>query len=305
MPNVKKVSDDVLVEVYNKTWSVWDTAKEVGMCGQAVWERLKKIDALMPLRKPNKKQQFILENYTKYRDAGKLNELAEIVDMNKANICRYAKSRGLTDQKHKKIYSNTKEKSKKAKEYLEKNEHPRGMKGKKHSVETKLILAKKSKQNFTRLTEKQKIEKVFKMLKTKEKNGTFVNRRQKQSWKQGWRVVGDKRIYFRSRWEANYGRYLQFLLENKEIKSWEHEPDTFWFENIKRGVRSYLPDFKIIENNGETVYHEVKGWYDARSITKLKRMSKYYPEVKLKVIDAKWFKANKHKLIGLISGWED
>src|SRR4051812_46374772 len=68
---------------------------------------------------------------------------------------------------------------------------------------------------------------------------------------------------------------------------WEYEPDTFWFEKIKRGVRSYLPDF--IDMNG-TSYHEVKGWMDPKSVTKIKRMANY-PAVKLVVITGKEYKS--------------
>jgi len=121
--------------------------------------------------------------------------------------------------------------------------------------------------------------------------------------KSGWRVVGGKRIFFRSKAEHNYAVYLQFLLEQGEIKSWEHEPKTFWFLNIKRGVRSYLPDFLIVNRDGSEEYHEVKGWMDPKSRTKIKRMAKYYPDVVLRVIDSKWFKNNTKKL-SFLSGWE-
>lgn len=132
-------------------------------------------------------------------------------------------------------------------------------------------------------------------------NKTF--RRPVQS-KSGWRTVGGTRFYARSRWEANYARYLQFLKDKGLIRSWEHEPETFWFEGIRRGVCSYLPDFRITEQDGSQTYHEVKGWMDAKSKTKLKRMAKYHPTVKLRVIDWAWFKQNGPKLKLLIKDWE-
>ena len=52
-------------------------------------------------------------------------------------------------------------------------------------------------------------------------------------------------VYFRSKWEANYALYLDFLVERGEIASWEYEVDVFMFEEIKLGTRSYRPDFKI------------------------------------------------------------
>lgn len=124
------------------------------------------------------------------------------------------------------------------------------------------------------------------------------------SWKAGWREIGGIRKYYRSRWEANYARYLQWLKEHGQIESWEHEPETFWFGGIKRGCMSYLPDFRIKECDGRTVYHEVKGWMDDRSKTKLRRMAKYHPTVSLIVIDAHGYKAISKKVSTLINGWE-
>jgi hypothetical protein len=105
----------------------------------------------------------------------------------------------------------------------------------------------------------------------------------------GWYEIAGTRYFFRSSWEVVYARYLQFLLEKGKIQKWEHEPDTFWFEKIKRGVRSYLPDFKVTDARG-VAYHEVKGWMDPKSVTKIKRMALYYPEVKLIVIQKAEYK---------------
>jgi len=142
------------------------------------------------------------------------------------------------------------------------------------------------------------------MLKTKIRNGTYVMPRNNSSWKAGWRTIGGIKKYYRSRWEANYARYLEWLKQKGEIADWKHEPTTFWFENIKRGVRSYLPDFLVTENNGKQVYHEVKGWMDPKSKTKLKRMAKYYPDIPILLIDKSAYTALKKVLAGLISDWE-
>ncbi len=126
----------------------------------------------------------------------------------------------------------------------------------------------------------------------------------KRTWKAGWREFGGKRKYFRSRWEANYGRYLQWLKEKKQITDWQHEPKIFWFEGIKRGCLSYLPDFRVVENDGEETYHEVKGWMDSRSKTTIKRMAKYHPDIKLVVIKEKEYNEILKKVGRLIEGWE-
>lgn len=112
--------------------------------------------------------------------------------------------------------------------------------------------------------------------------------------KQGWRVIADRRIYFRSEWEAKVARYFQMLKEVGQIKEWEHEPQTFWFNEIKRGTRSYLPDFKITTLCGDHYWVEVKGYMDRKSQTKLKRFKKYYPKEELFVFDEEWFA--RHKL---------
>jgi hypothetical protein len=103
----------------------------------------------------------------------------------------------------------------------------------------------------------------------------------------GWYRIKDKEYYFRSSWEVNYARYLEWLKEKKEIKNWEYESKVFWFEKIKRGVRSYNPDFEVQNKDDSIEYHEVKGWLDRKSQTKIKRMKKYFPNIKLLLIDKK------------------
>lgn len=107
-------------------------------------------------------------------------------------------------------------------------------------------------------------------------------------------------VYFRSKWEANYALYLDFLIKQNEIKNWEYEAETFFFEQIKLGTRSYRPDFKIYNPDDTVEYHEVKGYMDSRSKTKLKRMEKYFPEVKLILIDREYYAGMLKKLKGVI-----
>lgn len=111
--------------------------------------------------------------------------------------------------------------------------------------------------------------------------------------------------YFRSKMEANYARYLQWLKEKGEILDWKYEPIEFTFESIKRGAgRTYKPDFLVVKLDNSDYFEEVKGYMDAVSKTKLKRMAKYFPDVEIRIVDkarmreiAKWKK--------LIPGWED
>lgn len=115
--------------------------------------------------------------------------------------------------------------------------------------------------------------------------------------------LGD--IYFRSGWEANYARYLNYLKKQKLIYKWEFEPDTFYFNEIKRGVRSYLPDFKIWETAGSHPYYvELKGYMDSKSRTKIRRMAKYYPHLRLDVVRATQYNEIKSKMSSIIPNWE-
>lgn len=87
--------------------------------------------------------------------------------------------------------------------------------------------------------------------------------------------------------------HLDRLKRAGYIANWEHEPKTFWFEQIKRGVRSYKPDFLVTKIDGTTYWVEVKGFMDAKSKTKIKRFNKYYPLETLIVVEADWFRKNK------------
>lgn len=110
--------------------------------------------------------------------------------------------------------------------------------------------------------------------------------------------------YFRSSWEANWARYLNWLVSLHVILKWEYEPQTFEFMPIKKGNRFYTPDFKVYENNGSYAWHEVKGWMDDTSRVKLERMSRYYPQEKVIVIDKLQYQAVAKKVKRLITGWE-
>src|SRR6478735_2231686 len=70
-------------------------------------------------------------------------------------------------------------------------------------------------------------------------NGSF------QNVKRGDYETSKGLTFFRSKWEANYALYLDFLVKTKVIKDWEFEAQTFFFEKIKSGTKKYIPDFKI------------------------------------------------------------
>lgn len=112
-------------------------------------------------------------------------------------------------------------------------------------------------------------------------------------------------MYFHSKMEANYARYLNLLQAMGIVESWRYEPETFWFLAIKRGTRSYKPDFRVqYRNERAPVYVEVKGYMDAKSKTKINRFRKYYPHFKLEIVGQKEFEAIRRKWASAIPTWE-
>ena len=85
-------------------------------------------------------------------------------------------------------------------------------------------------------------------------------------------------------------RYTLTFLLSKSIKN------KFLFEKIITGTRTYIPDFKIYHFDDSFEYHEVKGWLDSKSKTKLKRMKKYFPQIKMILIDKEAYYDIKKKV---------
>jgi hypothetical protein len=125
---------------------------------------------------------------------------------------------------------------------------------------------------------------------------------QRVVWK-GWLEIGGKKFYAKSLYEKRFALYLEFQKKYKHIADWDYEPETFWFDGIKRGTNNYKPDFKITFNTGAVEYIEVKGYETDKDRTKYKRMAKYHPLVKLRVIGKPWFAENGRKLKGILQGW--
>jgi len=305
-----KATNEQILESYQKHKSVWKAAKELGMAGQTVHQRLQKLGANKPNNvfsdEEKKKIKNLYESNFIYGD-GKLNNLCIELNRSKATICAYAKLLGFTsnNRKHSEKYKKIKREN--VKNWYKNNPHPRGMVGKTHSPEYKKQLSIRMTEWRRTASDDEKMERTRKIFKTKiERYGSISPKLEKvgTTWRQGWREIGDKRIYCRSRWEANYGRFLEFLKKHNQIKEWEHEPKTFWFTGIKRGTLTYLPDYKVINLNGSHYWVEVKGWYDDRSKTKIKRFHQQFPDEKLILVDATWFKDNNKKLKPLIPEWE-
>lgn len=252
---------------------------------------------------------LLKEFYLKAGESAPINltKLAKQLSRNKSNVCRKAKELGLPTNPNREHSDKQIEKLQIAcRNSIAKNGHPRGMLGKSHSAEFKENMSNRVKKewadpNSTLNSEECRQKRSDYMAK---KVATDIRMRRGYSRGNQGKREDLNNMYFRSTWEANYARYLNFLKSKGQVYKWEYEPDTFWFEKIKRGVRSYLPDFKVWEKKDSIPYYiEVKGWMDDKSKTKLKRMTKYYPNVRVVVFGEKEYKElKKHRAI--IPNWE-
>ena len=248
-----------------------------------------------------------------------LSALAKRLGRDKANVCRKARQLGLTKQDRPKVaqpalkvgprFANKEDRaaatSAWVKAAIAKNGHPRGALGLKHTEEAKKAMKEATARawanpdsKFNSAAFKQAAsDALLRNIAAGKMNAGHTRAR-------GGRRADIDNRYFRSAWEANYARYLNFLVAKGEIAGWDFECKTFIFEAIKRGIRSYTPDFKLLMNDGSHVWHEVKGWMDQPSRTRLARMAKYFPEEKVIVVDATWFRSANKTLPGLIPHWE-
>ena len=150
---------------------------------------------------------------------------------------------------------------------------------------------------------------IYAMAKPNEKS--FIKKKKKNMQRsdnsyslKAWLDFGNgKKYYFRSSWERNYARYLQWLKNSKKIKEWAYEPKRFMFPE-KRGNNSYLPDFLVTENDNSKHWVEIKGYMDKSSEVKLNRFRKYYPDEYIMLIDKDIYRKLSSQLKNLIEGWE-
>ena len=302
-----KVSDQQLLESYVRHSSFQLVADEFGLSRSGVHLRLKAAGYKPSFRRllTDDDKGKIEALYTAGFNTGdgQLDALCESIGHNKDMVSLYASRAGLAMRSRKGAkWKRPAKPPKEPRPYV----HPRGMLGKKHSPEVCAQMSITRAELAKNITQEQWTERTAKGMKTKiERYGSIAAKPEHtgRTWKSAWREIGGQRKYYRSRWEANYARVLQWRLEQGMIAAWQHEPETFWFLEIKRGVRSYLPDFKVTYSDGRIEYHEVKGWMCDRSRTTLARMAKYHPEIKIVLIEADWFKANKNFRI-VLKDWE-
>lgn len=301
----KKASDEEILKTYQETNNIWKAAEKLGICGQSVWERLKRLSIQLNNRVfSDKEREFLLKNYEGCVSEGRLGELSDLMGRTKQFLTRQAGELGLTDINREKSKEHKAKMVKNAQEWHETHEHPKGFLGHIHTEETKKTLGIASIEVASKKTKKDWKRRAEKSSETRKKNGTTsLSHNTYSRCKGGYREDID--MYVRSRWEANYCRYLNLLKEQEAIFKWEYEADTFRFDGIKRGVQSYTPDFKIWDKKDDEPYYiEIKGYMDAKSKTRLKRMRKYYPGTRLIVITQKDYNKIEKEFSTLIEGWE-
>lgn len=246
-------------------------------------------------------------------------QLAGELGRSKCNVSRKARELGLTDPTRRRVAERKVQQRKFATEEerrahisaltkarIATRGHPRGMLGKKQSPENIARMSALHRHLWADPASAHNSES-----RAQASSDANVAWLKKNGSRQGYsRGAGGRRAdlggrYFRSAWEANYARYLNLLVAQKQIASWGFEEKTFWFEAIKRGTRSYTPDFRVTKLDGASEWHEVKGWLDPKSKTRLDRMARYFPSEKIVLIDAAWFRsANKSGLAAVIPAWE-
>lgn len=247
------------------------------------------------------------------RDTLALQQLADALGRCKANVCRKARALGLTSLRRKVETEDARGMlSERSRRQIAERGHPRGSLGMKHSDETKKKIAEKSRKAWAQMSDRPILiaDRAMRTAQTNlERYGTACPLQAKNNGnnvysrcKRGTRE--DLGFFVRSRWEANYARYLKWLEQRGDIAAWEYEPITFRFEGVSRGPYTYKPDFKVVEKDGSVSYHEVKGWMDPASRGRLKRFAKFYPSHRLVVIDASQYRQIERKISSVIPNWE-
>ena len=305
--NIDKIKQD-----YLETNNVWKTGELNGLTGQRVHSILNKngIDTSNKNAWTESQIKELIDIYNSNFNYGSnvLNDFCKKHNKLKSNVCRKAKSLNLKTKRNREFSNESKNKvSINTTKWIKENGHPKGFLNRKHTDVSKKTMSEKSikmwsnpKSIVNTKKHRQKLSDKFSKLMNMRLNSFNGNVYSKS--KKGTIQIGGKKVFCRSSWEANICAYLQFLKDNGEIKDWDLEVKTFWFLKIMRGVRSYKPDFLITNNDGSQYFEEVKGWMDAKSKTKIKRMAKYYPEVDLRILGEKRYKEiAKNK--ALIPNW--
>ena len=95
----RKATDQQIIQAYKECGSCKKAARKVGICYQSVHQRLKRLGVPMPYKHKRFTQtelDRLRRDYVRYRDWGRLDELAAEMDRPKTSICLKARRLGLT-----------------------------------------------------------------------------------------------------------------------------------------------------------------------------------------------------------------
>ncbi len=243
-------------------------------------------------------KEAALENFNLQRLANSLGRTKQFISRLAGKMC-LTKKRDIGEEIRRKI-------SEGVKNSIAENGHPKGMLGKKHTDEFRSMQSKRVKERV--FTQEQMDARTEKANKTKIErygtgNPTWLTSHNPFSRARRGKRPDLGNLFFRSAWEANYARFLNYLVGRGEILSWKFEPQTFIFHGETHGILSYTPDFKVFIPDGTHEWHEVKGWKTEKDEKIFKLMENYYPEEKIVLVDENRYKEIS-KLKDALPNWE-
>lgn len=181
--------------------------------------------------------------------------------------------------------------------YYAQNCHPAGMRGKRHRDGVRSRMSEKHRAIWANMSPDEKA-KLTKHIKA----GILAHGHYRSTTNTYSRCRGgfrdDIECYFRSSWEANVARLFNHL-----GMLWQYEPTRYVFPDDGDGVLSYCPDF-LLTDSGNIV--EVKGWMDEKSLIRLQKFKKYYPQEyeKLLLVDEHTYRTIEKDFSNVIQNWE-
>jgi hypothetical protein len=306
-----EIADDVLLAAYAELGSVWKVGERVGMSGQTVHYRLKRLGANKPTNVLSVTDAEKIRRY--YEDTPSsefhLDTIATMVGRPRTSVSAYARKMGLSNLRRPASTAGRERMRAAHSGQWSRKPHPRGMAGKKHSDETLALVSEASLRAWQ--TAKETRTGLMSPEQCLRRTVAMSERAQRRSPHESYSrarrgVRSDIGPWcFRSSWEANYARLLQHWLLSGVIERWEYEPERFHFPLNDAGLPlSYLPDFRVWEEDGAAYYIEIKGWFDAKSKARLSLMAELYPDVPLLLVDARRYYEIEASAAPHIPGWE-
>lgn len=300
-----------VIAAYERHRNVWKAGAELGIAGQTVHKILKQFGVARRNPHLTEGDKRRIADYYENTPAENfdLSVLAAELGRTRQFIARHARKLGLTNSGRKHNAKTLARLRETYKDRWVKHPHPRGMAGKKHTPEVRAIVSLASRKSWATM-------KAFGIGNMSPANRAKLSARmakmaaERPAEKNYSRTRAGRRedlggIYFRSGWEANYARYLNMLIRLGVVEKWDFEPETFWFDGVRRGTNSYKPDFRVHYRGDPTPeYIEIKGWIVPKDRTKWRRMAKYHPTIKLVVVKAKEYYAIERKWASSIPEWE-